>query len=158
MDSKTMSFKPYSKSNIRRKKQKVSEKKKSFYHSAHGALSTSLFSNIPEWDDNGFYETHFVNGENKDKIVAPITLEKDVSGISATITFKINADMCTTTLTSDNSAIETEGEQLNNIHKFHTLFTIEVEGHGNQFIITKVLVHSPSMVEDGNVDYFMYKK
>ena len=93
--SNTMSFKPYSKS--KRKKQKVSEspkkaddKKKSFYHTAHGALSTILVSGIPNPSTVGYYETHFINGENNDTDVAPITLDKDVTGIKAKVTFKIN--------------------------------------------------------------------
>ena len=117
-----------------------------YYHSAHGSLSTKKkYINENEVPSTfGYPETHFVNGEKKAGQVYPIKVGKDVSGVNATIYFKINSDMCTSTRTGDNSKAETEGESLNNLDKFHILFTIEAEGKGNELIIKKVLVHSPS--------------
>ncbi len=133
----------------RSKKMVKKETELRFYHSAHGSLSTKKkYINENEVPSTfGYPETHFVNGEKKTDQVYPIKVEKDVSGVKTTIYFKINADMYAPTQTGDNSKAETEGKKLANLDKFHILFTIEVEGKGNEFIIKKVLVHPPSMVE-----------
>ena len=153
-----------SKSRIRsRSKKRVKRETVSrFYHSAHGSLSTSKEHTNDEIPSTfGYPETHFVNGEKKTEQIYPIKLEKDVSGVKATIYFKINSDMCTSTKTSDNSKAESEGEVMDNLAKFHTLFTIEVEGKGNELIIKKVLVHSPSTVDgmtpEQHVDHIVWQ-
>ena len=133
-------------SRSRSKKRIKRETEGRFYHSAHGSLSTKKeYINENEVSSTfGYPETHFVNGEKKAGQVYPIKVGKDVSGVNATIYFKINSDMCTSTRTGDNSKAETEGKLLDNLDKFHTLFTIEAEGKGTELIIKKVLVHSPS--------------
>ena len=133
----------------RSKKMVKKETEHRFYHSAHGSLSTKKkYINENEVPSTfGYPETHFVNGEKKTDQVYPIKVGKDVSGVKGTIYFKINADMYAPTQTGDNSKAETAGKKLANLDKFHILFTIEVEGKGNEFIIKKVLVHPPSMVE-----------
>ena len=144
MDKRSRS-KSKSKSRIRSKKRVKKETVSRYYHSAHGSLSTSKEHTKDEVPSTfGYPETHFVNGEKKTEQIYPIKLEKDVSGVKATVYFKINSDMCTSTQTSDNSKAESEGEVMDNLAKFHTLFTIEAEGKGTELIIKKVLVHSPS--------------
>lgn len=158
MNKRSRSMSKKSSSKIRSKsrdKKRVRETDKvvRFYHSAHGSLSTKKLVNR-----TGYSETHFVTGEHSESQVFPIKVEKDVSGVKGTVYFKINSDMCTYTLTGDSSKIETEGEPLDNLNKFHTLFTIEIEGNGKEFIIKKVSVHSPSTVDDMTTEEHVIKK
>ena len=119
--------KSISRSKSRSKKRIKHEVVKRLYHSAHGSLSTKKeYINENEVPSTfGYPETHFVNGEKKTEQVYPIKVGKDVSGLNATIYFRINSDMCTFTRTGDNSKADTEGESLDNLDKFHILFTIE---------------------------------
>ena len=115
------------------------------YHSAHGSLSTIPDMFLP-YSDKGHYETHIVNQEDENNIICPVKVTKNVSGKKLTVIFRINSDMCTTTLTSDNSEQSKEGSYFDNLSKFHKLFTIELTGKGNEFIIDKIYVHHPSKV------------
>jgi hypothetical protein len=148
-----------SRSRSRRQKRIKQEKEVRLYHSAHGQLSTNKEIDSDEVRlTTGYPETHFINGEKEVDQVYPIKVEKDVSGINVTIIFKINSDMYTSTLTGDDSKAETEGDQINNLSKFHTLFTIEAKGSGSEFIIKKVFVHSPSIVEGMTSEEHVAKK